>query len=128
MANGETADINPELYQQGVDFCEAIRHAVELKDTSVRITSLARAAARSVIEKSFSERLPFRLQVVIPEGVKAAITHNIDVIDTEPETFIATTIIDVHENGVEFYDLTTNNRLSIKGYIFNLHPFFDEPE
>ena len=58
---GETPNRTPEETRQGMDFCEAVRQAVNLRRLAEGVDRAAHDATSFVINKSFLGNLPFRL-------------------------------------------------------------------
>src|SRR5579864_6283830 len=128
MSMGENLSSEPEHLRKGVDFCEDIRHAAELREAAERTANLAERAANKVISASFLGNIPCRLLVSIPEDASAYITVDDEVVEEQPTSFLATEIESISRHGVEFFDRPSSRRLRIEGYDFEVSPVpRDEP-
>lgn len=125
MSTGETPNEESEAEtRRAQDFCEDIRHAVELQDQSVRLEHIAQRTASKVMMGSMFDALPFRFQVDIPQGTEAYVTIDDEVIQQQPTSFLATEITSISEHGVEFLDNENSRRLRLHGFDFEVSPFF----
>lgn len=131
MVAGESPARNPEAYRQAADFCERLRLAVELREQAEKLDRAAHDAAHFVLMAEVTG-LPFRLEVSIPEGTEAYVTHDDDVVAEKVDRFVATVVREISKHGVEFIDRETNNVLRVKSTKFDVSPILplevsDEP-
>lgn len=126
IMNGEVpeSETPKSELQRGLDLCEDITHAVEMYDVARRAHRIADSASNKVIRETMFGELPFRVLVNIPDGTEAYVTVDDEVVQQQLSSFLATEIRAISSHGAEFYDRTTGRWLKVKGFKFEVSPFF----
>jgi len=133
MANHEKLDKfeKDPRYEEALRYCQELKDALELakklngsdepSDNQIR---QAQAAAESVIHQGVFGGLPFRLNISIPEGVKAEISKSWEIIDAEPHHFEATEVRYIGKDQVDFHDGESDHWLVVYGHTLEIIPLF----
>jgi hypothetical protein len=129
MNTGETPNLpfgrNQEETRQANDFCEGIRHAAELTESAQQLLLIAQRASDRVTQGALFGNLPYRLEVIIPKDNEAyVISDDDEIVEIQPEQFVATGVRSIGKFGVEFYNGYNRQELKLKTFDFGVSPIF----
>lgn len=117
-------DKEMDLPIEAFDVCSRIEQA---RDLVAAVTGLEVLAHRAVSDAvmatiSLSSDRPWNFDIELPEGTKSHISRDDEIVTENPGRFVATELTSMGEHGVEFYNRSTDERLRISGFNFEISP------